>query len=154
LVGLLPGLQLIKTEKQGRTSFALEADNQAALSVVATPSNKLGYYLANIFLTMASNIGKNRGTANYSLTLRWTMGHVKTKGNKEADKDAKMAVSGTTSDKVFLPRTLKKALNCSKSPQNRGTKKNSRTFGKTNGINCHACTDLSTSTCHYPHRDS
>jgi ribonuclease HI len=69
LVGLLLGLHLIKTEKM-RTSYALGADNQAAITAVATPSNRSGHYLANQFLSTAFNLHKINRTANYSLILR------------------------------------------------------------------------------------
>ena len=68
IVGLLLGLHLIRTENT-QTSFALGADNQAALAAAATPGNRLGHYLADNFLTAASNLWKTRGTANYSLPL-------------------------------------------------------------------------------------
>ena len=44
----------------------LGADNQAALMAVATPGNRSGHYLADTFLTAATNLCKSRGTANYS----------------------------------------------------------------------------------------
>ena len=114
LVGLLLGLHLIKTENT-RTSFALGVDNQAALTAAATPSNRSGHYLANIFLTAASSLQMARGTTNYSLTLRWTAGHVKIEGNELADEEAKLAAEGTSSDTKTLPKPLKKALKHNKS---------------------------------------
>ena len=114
LVGLILGLHLIKTEKT-RTSYALGADNQAALTAVATPSNRSGHYLAALFLTMAFNIQKANGTTNYSLRLRWTAGHVKIEGNELADEEAKLAAEGTTFDATLLPRLLKKRLKHNKS---------------------------------------
>ena len=114
LVGLILGLQLIKTEKT-RTSYALGADNQAALTAVATPSNRSGHYLAALFLKMAASIQKTNGTANYSLRLRWTAGHVKIEGNELADEEAKLASEGTTSEATLLPRILKKQLKFNKS---------------------------------------
>jgi ribonuclease HI len=115
LVGLLLGLQLIKTERARRTSFALGANNQAALSAVAMPGNRSGHHLAEIFLMTATSLCKGRGTANYSLTLRWTAGHVNIKGNEEADKEAKLAAEGATSEPHTLPKILKKMLKYSKS---------------------------------------
>jgi hypothetical protein len=57
MVGLILGLHLIKTEKT-RTSYAIGADNQAALAAAATPSNRSGHYLANHFLTAATAYGR------------------------------------------------------------------------------------------------
>ncbi|KAF8261405.1 hypothetical protein EI94DRAFT_1556714, partial [Lactarius quietus] len=51
----------------------------------------------------------------YSLNLRWTAGHVNIDGNECADKEAKLAAEGTTSDKAQLPGILKKPLKHNKS---------------------------------------
>jgi ribonuclease HI len=114
LVGLILGLHLIKTEKT-RTSYAIGADNQAALAAAATPGSNSGHYLANLFLTAANTIRKANGTSNYSLMLRWTAGHVEIEGNELADVEAKKAAEGTTSEAAALPRFLRKPLKHSKS---------------------------------------
>ena len=62
LVGLLLGLHLIKTKKGGRTRFALGTDNQVVLSAVATPGNRSGHYLTDLFLVTASKLRETRGT--------------------------------------------------------------------------------------------
>ncbi|KAF8273378.1 hypothetical protein EI94DRAFT_1563999 [Lactarius quietus] len=56
--------------------------------------------------------------ANYSLNLRWTTGHNYIEGNKLADKEAKLALEGTTSEKALLPRVLRKQLKYNKSAAN------------------------------------
>jgi ribonuclease HI/exonuclease III len=122
LVGLLMGLHLIKTEKK-RTRYALGVDNQAAITAVATPGNRSGHYLADAFLTAAYTLWKTNGTANYSLKLRWTAGHVKIEGNEMADKEAKLAAEGTTSNANALPRLLKKPLKHNKSAAKQAHKK-------------------------------
>ena len=53
---------------------------------------------------------KERGSKNYSLTIRWTAGHAGIAGNELADKEAKKAASGQTSDKKLLPVLLKRKL--------------------------------------------
>ena len=90
-------------------------DNQAALAAAATPGNRSGHYLADIFLKAAFNLRKRNGTANYSLRLGWTAGHVNTEGNELADEEAKKATEGTTLEKTMLPKVLKKPLKHSKS---------------------------------------
>ena len=106
LVGLILVLHLIKMAKT-RTSYALGADNQAALAAVSTPGNRSGHYLVDIFLTAAFNLQNINGMANYSLRLGWTAGHVNIKGNELMDKEAKKAVQGTTSEKTMPPKVLK-----------------------------------------------
>jgi ribonuclease HI len=115
LVGLLLGLQLIKTEKAGSTSFALGVDNQATLTVVATPGNRSGHYLVDTFLTTAVGICKSRRSPKYSLMLQWTAGHVDIEGNEQVDKEAKLASEGTTSTKAALLKALRKPLKHNKS---------------------------------------
>ena len=51
---------------------------------------------------------KNRNT--YKLMLRWTVGHKGLKGNELADKEAKRAAEGLTTDKPLLPSYLRKPL--------------------------------------------
>ena len=110
LVGLLLGLQLVKTEQAGRTSFAIGADNLAAVKAVLTELTHPGQYLAASFLSTAAKIKKKRGTRNYSLTLRWTAGHIGIQGNEEADAEAKKAAEGRTSDTALLPHILRRPL--------------------------------------------
>ena len=114
LVGMILGLHLIKTQKS-RTSYSLGADNQAALTAAATPGNKSGHYLADLLLTAAFKLQKVNGTANYSLLLRWTAGHMKIEGNEMADEEAKAAAEGLTSEALSLPRALRKPLKQNKS---------------------------------------
>ena len=115
LVGLILGLHLIRTEPASRTSIALGTDNQAALTAAATPRNRSGHHLAQAFMAAATNLRKSKGTANYSLTLRWTAGHVNIKGNEDADKEAKVASEGSSSPPTDLPKILKKTLKYNKS---------------------------------------
>jgi ribonuclease HI len=91
LVGLVLGLHLIKTEQAGRTSFAMVADNQAAVKVVSTELTHPGQHIAADFLNTATLIENKRRSPKYSLTLRWTAGHTTTQGNEEMDKEAKRA---------------------------------------------------------------
>jgi len=106
LMGILLRLHLIKTEKRGKTSFALGTDNQAAIKTLNTNLVQPGQHIALSFLNTATKLQKNSGTVKYSSTLRWTAGDVGTEGNKRADKEAKSAAAGTTSDKKLLPLLL------------------------------------------------
>ena len=66
-------------------------------------------------VTTAINLWKKRGAAKYSLTLRWTAGHVNIEGNEMTDKEAKLAAEGTTSETATLPKSLRKPLKHNKS---------------------------------------
>jgi hypothetical protein len=114
---MLLGLHLIKTEKK-HTRYTLGVNNQAAITAVATPSNKLGHYLAEHIVSAASKIQKTNGRANFLLTLRWTAGHINIGSNELADKEAKRASEGETSDLKALLKLLRKPLKYNKSTVN------------------------------------
>ena len=110
LVGMLLGLHLIKTDRKGRTSYALGIYNQAVISALSSVIATTGQHIANEILETAARIKKQRNSSKYSLTVRWTAGHVGIEGNDEVDGEAKKAVEGHTSDKKALPPLLHKAL--------------------------------------------
>ena len=115
LVGILLGLHLIKTDRKGRTSYALGIDNQAAISALNSVKATTGQHIANEILETAARIKKQRNSSKYSLTVRWTAGHVGIEGNEEVDGEAKKAAEGCTSVKKALPPLLRKALKNNKS---------------------------------------
>ena len=114
LAGILMGLHLIETNLRGNISFAIGVDNQAAIKALTSKFNKPGQYLAAEAFKAATRLRKTRGK-KYSLTFRWTAGHLGIPGNEEADEEAKKAAEGATSDPKSLPKTLRKQLKRSKS---------------------------------------
>ena len=110
LVGLLMGAYLIKKSKPGKSSFALGADSQAAIKTLLTNLTQPGQKLALSILKLTQQLQRQRGTEKYSLTLRWTAGHTGIEGNEKADKEAKLAAGGLTSDKKLLPPLLRRKL--------------------------------------------
>jgi ribonuclease HI len=106
LIGILLGIHLIKTEKKGRTSFALGTDNQATIKTLTIDLANPGQKIALNFLKLAESTRKSKGSARYLLMLRWTAGHLGIAGNERADKEAKAAAAGITSDKNLLPSFL------------------------------------------------
>ena len=76
LTGILLGLQLIKTDRKGRTSYAIGVDNQAALSALNVVKIAPGQHITDAILETASQIKKSRNSSSYSLRFRWTAGHV------------------------------------------------------------------------------
>ena len=90
-------------------------DNQAAISALNSVKVTSGQYIANELLETAAHIKKQRNSSRYSLTFRWTAGHIGIKGNEEVDGEAKKAVEGHTLNKKALPLLLRKALKNNKS---------------------------------------
>ena len=124
LVGILLGLHLIRTDKKGKTSYAMGIDNQVAISALNLVKASTGQHIANVILETATCIKKQRNSTRYSLTFRWTAGHVGIKGNEEVDGEAKKATEGFTSDKKVLPPLLRKALKNNKSALRQNKKEN------------------------------
>ena len=77
LIGMLLGLHLIKTDKKGKTSYAIGVDNQAALSALKSVKSTSGQYIADEILETAARIQKQRNSPKYSLNFRWTAGHIR-----------------------------------------------------------------------------
>jgi len=110
LVGILLALQLIKTEKEGQTSFLIGVDNQAALTAFNSDMRNPAHSLAREALRIGNMIEKNKSKKRYSLKLQWTAGHEGIPGNELADKEAKRAAEGHTSEANLLPSYLKRTL--------------------------------------------
>ena len=110
MVGLLMGLHLIKTEKAGNTSFALGTDDKEAIRSLTSDLTQPGQKIATEAIKIASQTQRQRNSSRYSITLRWTAGHTGIQGNNKADREAKKAARGTTSDKKLLPHLLKRKL--------------------------------------------
>ena len=113
LAGLSMGMHLIKTEKVARRHTMMGADNQAAINAIQNELSTPGHYIAKDILREAQQISKQRGTKNYSLTLRWTAGHVGIDGNEIVDQEAKNAAKGQSSNSSSLPRILRRKLKIS-----------------------------------------
>ena len=110
LVGILLGLHLISKEKHGSTSCMLGVDNQAAIRAFHSDLRKPGHHIAREIILLANRVQKHRRKVAYSLTICWTAGHEGIAGNKAADKEAKKAAEGKTSEKHLLPPYLRKPL--------------------------------------------
>ena len=69
LVAILMGLRLIKTEKSGSTSFALGADNHAAIKSFTLDLVHSGQDIATNIIRLASKIREKRKSHKYSLVI-------------------------------------------------------------------------------------
>ena len=110
LVGILLGIHLMATEKQGKKSFMVGVDNQAAIQAFQSDLRSPAHHLAREVICVANQLQKRRRKSRYSLILRWTAGHEGIAGNEEADREAKRAAEGHSSDKKLLPSYLRKPL--------------------------------------------
>ena len=108
MVGLILGLHLIATEKRNRKSCAIGLDNQSAIRALQTELTNPGHHLAAEALRIAKHLRSRNGNEKYSLKIRWTAGHVGIEGNEKADKEAKRAAEGNSSDAKELPRYVRK----------------------------------------------
>ena len=111
LVGVLMGLHLIKTEKAGKVSFALGTDDRKAIGETLTSDLvQPGQKIAMEAIKTASQIQRRCRPVGQLLTLRWTAGHAGIPGNERADREAKKAARGLTSDTKLLPPLLRRKL--------------------------------------------
>jgi ribonuclease HI len=110
LIGMIMGLHLIKTEPRSKVKCLLNMDNQAVLTAIKSEMNKSGQHLVANILQITKQLLEQKGNSRFSLTFRWTAGHIRIAGNKNADKQAKTAADGESSDKGDLPPCLHKKL--------------------------------------------
>jgi hypothetical protein len=88
----------------------LGTDNKTAIETLKSDLVKLGQQIALSILKSAKEMKAKRGSRRFSITLHWTAGHAGIAGNVQADKEAKKATRGTTSDKKLLPPLLRHKL--------------------------------------------
>ena len=61
LVGMILGLNLIKTELRSKVKCALNVDNQVVLMAIRSEMNKSGQHLAANLLQIAKQLTEHRG---------------------------------------------------------------------------------------------
>jgi ribonuclease HI len=110
MVDLILGIHLIATEKRNRKSCAIGLDSQAAIRALQTELTNPGHHLAAEALRIATHLRNRNSNANYSLTIRWTAGHVGIEGNEKADTEAKRVAEGQSSDKLDLPKYVRNRI--------------------------------------------
>jgi ribonuclease HI len=106
----LVGIHLISTDQKGRTSTAIDVDNQAALNAFQSGLRHPGQRLAREALRITNRAQKRRGKKKYTLALRLVAGVEGVDGNEMADAEAKRAAQGEHSDTKILPVYLRKKL--------------------------------------------
>ena len=84
-VGLILGLHLIATDKRSRVKCAIGLNTQAVIKALNTELTNPGHHLTAEAIRIAECLSNCDGNARYSLTIRWTAGHVGIKGNEKVD---------------------------------------------------------------------
>jgi len=114
LVGILLAMHMLMSPKYRRKSAMIGVDNQAAIKAFDSDLRSPGHHLAREVERMAAKIEKerkkNKAHTRSLTTIRWTAGHEGLLGNELADREAKEAAKGQTSETKYLPRYLRKPL--------------------------------------------
>jgi ribonuclease HI len=113
LVCILLRLHVLSSRKSRKASATIGVDNQAAIKAFTSDLRNLGHHLIREALCIASKISKERkkgGKNKHALTIRWMAGHKGIEGNELADREAKEAAKGCTSDMKLLPHYLRKPI--------------------------------------------
>lgn len=112
IVGEILGTELLRREAKVSIS-SIAADNKASLQATKLRRPAASHYLMDeLHARIEAAKRKHR---RLDLTMRWVPGHMDIEGNELADKEAKKAAAGNSSDQARLPRTLRKGLPASKS---------------------------------------
>jgi ribonuclease HI len=109
LVGILLGMHLLNSRKGKKASAMIGVDNQATIKAFESELRNPGHHLAREALHIANSIRKAKAKGSKSkdmLTIQWTAGHEGIEGNELADKEAKEAAKGCTTDTKQLPKYL------------------------------------------------
>ncbi|KAH9997159.1 hypothetical protein BJV74DRAFT_768496 [Russula compacta] len=106
LISILLAIHLIKTETLASVPATIGVDNQAALGTFSLDLRGPTHSIAR----EANIIWKCRRRMKHPIMLRWLAGHVGILGNKKANKEAKRAIGGLSSDNQLLPQLLRCTL--------------------------------------------
>ena len=75
--------------------------------LLSTKLTNPGHHLTAEALKIAEHLENRSSSTWYNLIIRWTAGHVGIKGNENADKEAKRAAQGLSSERKDLPKSLR-----------------------------------------------
>jgi ribonuclease HI len=113
IVGMILGMELVRTETLYVGRVILGVDNQAAIQATQLTKPVAGHYLVDIFHKRVSRALERH--EDLRLVVQWVPGHEGIDGNEIADVEAKRAARGKTSSARRLPILLRTPLPDSKS---------------------------------------
>ena len=106
-------LGIFAIKKRAAKTVTIHVDNQAVIRAAADQKQGSGKYILDAFHAQIEALRKRN--SSIKLKIRWSPGHVRIKGNKEADAAAKVAMEGVVSPKNEVPPLFRKPLPHSKS---------------------------------------
>ncbi len=87
--------------------ISLSLDNTTFIKVLHAWGARSGKHLVDEFIIMTDQLSTDFSVIRYTLTIRWIPGHSSADGNKLADKEAKWAAEGNSSDIMEFPVYLR-----------------------------------------------
>jgi ribonuclease HI len=109
LIGMNLGIELLHTKPNtANKKVMFGVDNQAAIMAASSSHNKPGHQYAARFYKSVRSIRKTSTRRGPQITIQWTAGHEDIEGNEMADRVAKHAALGNSSNTDKLPAFLQK----------------------------------------------
>ena len=111
-VGLILAARLQITRPETSFPASILVDNQVVIRSGERPTAKPGHYLLLHFRNLMHQLHEEKDSSREDVMVRWIAGHQEVKGNKVADREAKLAVKGEakSSPRHKLPSALQKHL--------------------------------------------
>ena len=104
-MGITLGLELISRERRVKEA-SICVNSQPTIKASATTQPGPGRHIVDAFHSRQQQVQRQHPAL--SLLIRWTPGHYDVEGNEAADKAAREAAEGNTSEKRKLPPYLRK----------------------------------------------
>lgn len=110
IVGILLGLQLIAKScaaNNGRLEVSISLDNTSPITALNDQKTKPSQYLLDWVHKALNDLDEDLGER---IQVKWVPGHMASRGNEAADREAKRAAMGDTSEPRDLPAQLRQPI--------------------------------------------